>query len=232
MKRHQLTVQFVRTVTRPGRYGDGLGLMLWVKPGKPGNLGRKSWVQRLTIRGRRRDLGLGSALAVSLAEARKTAFANWVIAKAGEDPTRDAAAVPTFAEALESVIEMQRGVWKNDGKSEHQWRSSMAAYALPRLGRRTVDRIDTADVMAVLLPIWSAKHETAKRVRQRIGAVMLWSVAQGHPHRQPCRRRHRIGPASQRRQNGAPAGASLSGRVRGPRSHQGRAPVAAGRPVP
>ena len=179
MKRHQLTVQFVRTVTRPGRYGDGMGLMLWVKPGKPGNMGGKSWVQRLTIRGRRRDIGLGSALAVSLADARKAAFQNWVIAKAGEDPTRDAAA-PTFAEALESVIEMQRGVWKGDGKSEHQWRSSMAAYVLPRLGRRTVDQIDTADVMAVLLPIWTEKRETAKRIRQRIGAVMLWSVAQGH----------------------------------------------------
>ena len=70
--------------------------------------------------------------------------------------------------------------WKDDGKSAAQWRASLRDYAVPKLGRKCVDAITTADVMAVLLPIWSTKRETAKRVRQRIGAVMKWAVAQGY----------------------------------------------------
>ena len=44
----------------------------------------------------------------------------------------------------------------------------------------------TADVMEVLLPIWSTKLETARRVRQRIGAVMKWAVAQGYREDNPA----------------------------------------------
>lgn len=68
--------------------------------------------------------------------------------------------------------------WKRGGKSEAQWRSSLTAYVYPRLGRRGVDRITTADVMACLLPIWHTRPETARRVRQRIGAVMRWAIGQ------------------------------------------------------
>ncbi len=175
MKRNQLSVHFVRTVTEPGRYQDGTGLYLQVKP-----TGSKAWVQRLTIRGKRRDLGLGSALRVTLAQARKAAFANWCEARGGGDPTRQAGTAPTFAQALDAVIEMHRAGWKHAGKSEAQWRSSMRDYALPRIGGMTVDAIQSADVMAVLLPIWQSKHETARRVRQRIGAVMQWAIAQGY----------------------------------------------------
>ena len=54
----------------------------------------------------------------------------------------------------------------------------MRDYVLPRLARERIDAVTTADVMAVLLPIWSTKRVTAGRVRQRIGAVMKWAVAQ------------------------------------------------------
>ena len=87
--------------------------------------------------------------------------------------------MPTFAEALETVIGIHVPHWKDRAGSERQWRTSLAMYALPRIGAKTVDAVTSADVMAVLLPIWSTKRATAGRVRQRIGAVMKWAVAQG-----------------------------------------------------
>ena len=97
----------------------------------------------------------------------------------GHDPRRSARAVPTFAEALETVIDIHAANWKDRKGSEHQWRATLGTYAFPRIGDKTVDTVTTADVMAILSPIWSAKRVTAMRVRQRIGAVMKWAVAQG-----------------------------------------------------
>ena len=70
--------------------------------------------------------------------------------------------------------------WKDGARSAEIWRSSLARYAMPRLGAKRISDIETADVMAVLLPIWAGKRETAKRVRQRIGTIMKWAVAQGY----------------------------------------------------
>ena len=52
-------------------------------------------------------------------------------------------------------------------------------YAYPKIGQKRVDRITTADVRGVLLPMWNEKHQTAKRLRQRIATVMKWAIAQG-----------------------------------------------------
>ena len=81
--------------------------------------------------------------------------------------------------AAELVIATQRAGWR-DNRSEAQWRSSLRAYVYPRFGDRRVDQIKTADVLAVLQPHWHEKFTTMKRVRQRIGAVMKWSIAQGY----------------------------------------------------
>ena len=88
--------------------------------------------------------------------------------------------VPTFAQALETVIAIHAENWKDRSSSEHQWRATLSTYAFPRIGSKRVDEVTTADVMAILTPIWSSKHVTVKRIRQRIGAVMKWAVAQGH----------------------------------------------------
>ena len=180
MKR--LTAAFVRTVKpaeRLKRYGDGNGLYLLVKPGPRG--GGRSWVQRLAIHGVRRDLGLGSAELVTLAEARQIAWENRRIARAGGDPrVAGAGHSPTFAEAAETVIAMHRPTWRDAAGTEAQWRASLSAYVHPRIGHRPVHAIETADVMAVLQPIWTDRHTTATRVRHRIAAVMKWAVAQGH----------------------------------------------------
>ena len=108
------------------------------------------------------------------------------LARAGGDPRALKATAPAFEDALEKVLAIHRASWRPGSKSEAQWRASLTAYAFPRIGRKRVDRITTGDVMAVLLPIWSTKRETARRVRQRIGAVMKWAVAQGYREDNPA----------------------------------------------
>ena len=185
---NRLTAAFVRTVKptdRLRRYGDGNGLYLLVKPGPRG--GGKSWVQRIAVHGVRRDLGLGSAELVTLAEARQTAHDNRRLARSGGDPrTAGRRVSPTFAEAAEEVIAMHRPSWKASGGSELQWRSTFVRYAYPRIGSKPVHAINAADLMAVLQPLWIPKHETARRLRLRIGQVMKWAIAQGYRDDNPA----------------------------------------------
>ena len=179
----KLSAAFVRTIAKPGKYGDQHGLILRVMPS-----GSKQWIWRGTVRGRRVDMGLGGWPYVSLAEARQAAFEHRKLARAGGDPLalKRRPNVPTFAEAVETVIAIHEPNWKNGSRSAAIWRSSLGRYAMPGLGRKRVSDIDTSDVMAVLLPIWAGKRETAKRVRQRIGAVMKWAIAQGYRHDNPA----------------------------------------------
>ena len=170
-----LTAAFVRTINKPGKYGDQHGLILRVLPS-----GSKQWIWRGTVRGKRMDLGLGGYPYTSLAEARQAAFEHRKLARAGGDPRALRHSTPTFAEATEKVIAIHGAAWRPGSKSEAQWRASLRDYAMPRLGRERIDEITTSDVMAVLLPIWTTKAETARRVRQRIGTVMKWAVAKGY----------------------------------------------------
>ena len=170
-----LSAAFVRT-SKPGYYCDGNGLYLRVD-----RSGARRWEQRLRIQGRNRTLGLGGCQLVSLAEAREKAFMNRKIARSGGDPRTERHKVrdiPTFAEAAARVLEQKRPGWRS-GKHPEDWISSLRAYAFPELGHRSVGEITTADILAVLTPIWHGKHVTARRVRQRIGAVMKWAVAMG-----------------------------------------------------
>lgn len=178
-----LSPAFVRKTSKPGRYNDGNGLFLQVDPS-----GAKRWGQRLVIHGRQRTLGLGGCALVSLAEAREAALANRKIARSGGDPLaqlRRTTDIPTFEAAAATVIELHRHGWRNE-KHAAQWASTLRAYVFPRLGQRSVADIGTADVMAVLMPIWNEKPETARRVRQRISTVMKWAVAQGYRSDNPA----------------------------------------------
>ena len=170
-----LTAAFVRTVTKQGKYGDQHGLILRVL-----STGSKQWIWRGTVRGKRIDLGLGGYPYTSLAEARQAAFEHRKLARAGGDPRALRHRAPTFAEATEKVIAIHGAAWRPGSKSEAQWRASLRDYAMSRLGHKSIDEITTSDVMAVLLPIWTTKAETARRVRQRIGTVMKWAVAKGY----------------------------------------------------
>ena len=123
-----------------------------------------------------------------MAEARQAAFEYRKLSRAGGDPRalRPSRGIPTFAEAVETVIGIHELGWKDSGKTAKRWRATLRDSVLPRLGRKQVSVITAADVMSVLLPIWTTKAETAKRVRQRIGAVMKWAVAQGYRQDNPA----------------------------------------------
>ena len=189
MKRpKRLSATFVSTINVPGRYGDGRGghgLNLLVKPATHGGLS-KSWAQRIRLDGKAANVGLGAYPVVTLARARKKALANARIVSEGRDPRDRTGRAPTFEQAVEIVIETHAENWKDGGMSAAQWRASLRDYAVPKIGRKRVDSMTTADVMEVLLPIWSTKRETARRVRQRIGAIMKWAVAQGYREDNPA----------------------------------------------
>ena len=171
-KRNTLTATFCKTVTEAGRYQDGGGLMLVVA-----KTGGKSWIQRLVVNGRRRDMGLGSFEFVSLAEARSKAFDNRMAARTGRNPIAEKN-IPSFSEAVEKVIELHRHTWKGDG-SERQWRGELGKYALPVIGSCRVDRVTTSDVLAVILPHWNSRTATMGRVRARLKVIFDWCIASG-----------------------------------------------------
>lgn len=171
-----LSAAFVRMVTAPGKYTDGHGLFL-----KVDTSGAKRWVQRIMIRGKRTEIGMGSASLVTLAEAREAALQNRKLARAGGDPLqskRASQALLTFEEASHKVHKIHEPTWRNK-KHAAQFISTLETYTFPRIGKLKVSEVTTADVLAVLQPIWLEKPETARRVRQRIGTVMKWAVANG-----------------------------------------------------
>ena len=170
---HALAPAFVRAAP-PGHHIDGHGLYLYVQP-----TGARSWIQRLVIRGRRCELGLGAVALVSLAEAREQAVANRKLARAGGDPLADKRRVqgtPTFAEAATTMIDQKRAGWKTPAQVQ-AWRGSLERYAFPRIGRRPIAEVASADVLAILTPIWHTKPVMAKTVKQRIHTVLEWAIA-------------------------------------------------------
>jgi integrase len=178
----RLSAAKVRTISEPGQFSDGNGLTLRVEPS-----GSKRWYQRVTIHGKRRNIGLGGYPSVTLADAREMAVANLLAIKQGKDPLAEKhqaaeenrrATAPTFAEAARQVIELRRPTWSSQKHAE-QWASTLATYAYPVIGLKLVEEIGSGDVLRVLTPIWTEKPETARRLRQRIETVLDWAVAQG-----------------------------------------------------
>lgn len=172
----RLTAATVRTVKEPGFYGDGQGLYL-----KVDTTGAKRWVQRIVVHGKRRDIGLGSASLVGLAEAREKALEQRKLARAGGDPiaaNRRSMALLTFEEAAKKVHHLSKPTWRN-AKHGKQWLSTLEKFVFPIFGDKRIDAITSADVMAALMPIWTSHPETARRVKQRIGTVLKWAMAQG-----------------------------------------------------
>ena len=185
MKRPKtLSPSFVKTVSTPSRYGDGRGshgLSLLVKKTANGRLS-KTWSQKLLVNGAYRWIGLGSFPIVTLAQARQKALENKQAAVAGRDPRN---AIPTFEQCAERVIAIYAEGWKDGGKSEKQWRASLGKYVFPRVGDRPINAVSTADLMAVLIPVWQERPETARRIKQRLGAIMRWAVAESYRDNDP-----------------------------------------------
>ena len=78
------------------------------------------------------------------------------------------------------MLAIHSASWKDGARSAQIWRNSLRDYVLPQLGRTRVDRITTADIMAVLLPHWATKHETMRRIKQRLSRIFRWAVAEGY----------------------------------------------------
>lgn len=176
---HQrLSALRVRNVKEPGRYADGNGLYLVVDPS-----GARRWILRTVIRGRRRDIGLGSSQLVPLADARVEAARLRRLARTGGDPLaerrRERRKIVTFKEAAKQVHESHAATFKNV-KHRAQWLASLEADVFPVFGDRPVDSIESSDVLKALSPIWTTKPETARRLKQRIKVVLDWAKASGY----------------------------------------------------
>ncbi len=173
--RRKLTGMEAKTIKSPGLHRADETLYLYIAPG-----GSKSWVQRLTVHGRRRDIGLGGFPLVSLAEARELAFHNRKLARAGGDPLAEKrkAGIPTFREAAVQTFEANRPRWRN-GKHIYNWMQGMEKYVFPLIGEVRVDKVGREDVLRILKPLWSIRPGSARKLRQRISATFRWCQAHG-----------------------------------------------------
>lgn len=173
----RLTATEVKSLTEAGRYNDGDGLILNVAPG-----GSKSWILRVQFEGKRRDIGLGSTKVLTLAEARTKSHEYRRLIAQGIDPVaekkKEKVTIPTFRVAAEQVHAEHKASWKN-GKHQAQWITTLETYAFPFIRDRLVNDIEGPQIRKALLPIWLSKPETARRVRQRIGAVLDWAYVNG-----------------------------------------------------
>jgi integrase len=186
-----LTVRKVEHA-KPGRYTDGHGLLLHVRP-----TGSKYWVLRIQIDGRRRDVGLGSVspydslseldevpllekCVLTLAEARLKAATLRQMAKAGRDPvvelSRDRSPIPNFNEAALKAYEAKLPEWS--ATTAESFMSSMEKHAFPQLGKILVSDVDAATIAKTLSAIWMTTPQIALKVRQRIGLVLNYAEAQ------------------------------------------------------
>ena len=170
-----LSATRAKALKDPGRYADGGGLHLYIS-----KAGGKSWVQRITIDRRRRDIGLGAFPSVGLAQAREKAADNRTAVAEGRDPVAEkhSPAMPTFREAARAVHAANKPRWRNERHSA-SWLQTLERHAMPTLGNTPLDRVDRSDVLRVLTPIWTTRPETARRVRQRMRTVFLWGMAHG-----------------------------------------------------
>ncbi|UYV38681.1 integrase arm-type DNA-binding domain-containing protein [Rhodobacteraceae bacterium D3-12] len=166
----------------PGRHGDGSGLYLVVDPS-----GARRWIVRVTVKGQRNkrggpfrtDFGLGGADVVTLNQARERALEYRRMAKQGLNPRYNAQReIPTFAEIAQQVHIDRLPTWKN-AKHGQQWINTLRDYAFPKLGRMPIDSIGQPEILMCLMPIWTEKHETARRLLQRLKIVLDVAKSKG-----------------------------------------------------
>ncbi len=185
-KARELSPLEVRRLSRPGRWSvggvDGLALQVTES-------GARSWVLRLSVAGRQREMGLGSFPSVPLAEAREKARAHRAMVDRGADPisvrraAKSAAAAErdsqqSFATVAAQYIAQHAKSWKN-AKHGAQWASTLRTYAEPVIGSLLVRDVSTVHVIKVLEPIWAGKTETARRVRSRMELILDFAAARG-----------------------------------------------------
>ena len=166
---NKITAAKVKSITKPGMYRADDTLYLCVKPS-----GRRSWIQRISFKGDRHDIGLGPVYAVSLAEARELALENRVKVYNGIDPLGERRK-PTTISFKQAAIETHRDhspTWSK--RHADTWMQMLELHAFPKLGIRPVNEITQSDLLDVLKPVWSRRPETARRIRQRIRTILKY----------------------------------------------------------
>jgi integrase len=184
----KLTAKQIDSLSTPGTYEDGEGLRIQVKPN-----GKKYWVLRFQLAGKRREMGLGAYPAIGLKEARQKSSDRRRLLRDGIDPlqARDTERAVqlaaeqqrkikaiTFQDVSADYIEAHRAGWKNV-KHAQQWTNTLATYATPIIGDLATNQITTEHILDILKPIWASKAETASRVRNRIELVLDAAKARG-----------------------------------------------------
>ncbi|HLF12013.1 MAG TPA: integrase arm-type DNA-binding domain-containing protein, partial [Gammaproteobacteria bacterium] len=184
--KHKLTAKQVESSRlKAGYHADGDCLYLRVT-----RTGTKSWALRWRDRvsGRLREMGLGAydKRANNLGDARERAATQRRLLVNGIDPLaerrkarderRQAIAVPVFDDCASEYIAAHSPGWSNP-KHVEQWRNTLKTYASPVIGKLPVDEITSDHVLRILRPIWTAKTETASRVRGRVESVLDWAAS-------------------------------------------------------
>lgn len=206
-KGNQLTDAFCRTA-KDGTHNDGAGLLLLV--GKGGS--QKSWAVRIMVNGKAMKRGLGSYPTVTLAEARKAAKVKRDELKGKGNPTPEPVIAaepppdpraemiadlvgpsryapkqsgPTFREVAEDVIAFRRSSLTSERYAK-KWPESLHKHVYPVIGDRPISEITGADVLAVLRPIWHEYPEASTRVKQRMGTIFDYAIANEYRHDNPA----------------------------------------------
>jgi integrase len=164
-----------------GKHADGGGLWL-VKRADGG----AQWVLRVTVHGRRREMGLGAYPDVSLKEVREVADQWRAVARQGLDPIKErerqrreaARNIHKLVDIAHDAFESRKAELKGDGKAG-RWFSPLELHILPKLGQVPVAEIDQKDIRDTLTPIWHTKAETARKAMNRLGIVMRHAAALG-----------------------------------------------------
>jgi integrase len=180
-----LTAREVANLKTPGTHRASRNLYVQNEPAADGDVSR-SWLLRYTLNGRAREMGLGALDLVTLAEAREKVLAGRKLLLEGVDPLEArkaermqallaAVSTMTFQECGNAYIAAHEPGWRNP-KHRQQWRNTLGTYVYPVVGELPVQAADTAIVMKILEPIWTAKPETAGRVRGRIESILDWAT--------------------------------------------------------
>ena len=182
MRTGKLNARKVATV-KPGKYGDGGGLWLYVGPNS------RSWVYRYMIVGKAREMGLGSFGNLTLEEARELArqHRRGVHQKPESggpvDPLHERQAAEirgirelTFRQAADDYLAANRASWKS-AKHRQQWENTLATHVHPIIGNLPIKTINRDMVVRVLQPIWHDKPETSRRIRMRIETIVDYAIA-------------------------------------------------------
>jgi integrase len=177
---NRLTSSFIKTAP-VGKHCDGGGLWLIKRDD-----GGAQWVQRVTVHGRRREMGLGGYPALGLADARRLSERWRTTAAAGRDPIKEREAEEraarrediTLAILTADAFESRKAELKGDGTAG-RWLSPLNIHVLPKLGKVPVTDLDQRDIRDTLAPLWHTKADTARKALNRLSIVLKHAAALG-----------------------------------------------------